>query len=67
MKNQILNLGKPLEKTELKQITGGKVYRCNTNPDCPYAPNGCCVGHGANCRVTDHNGSNWCSLVYIRG
>ncbi len=35
MKNQILNLGKALNKVEQKLVSGGfRSQRCNTNSDC---------------------------------
>ncbi|MDC1162274.1 hypothetical protein OAT18_02410 [Tenacibaculum sp.] len=64
MKKSILNLGKALNRAEQQEITGGKVYRCNTNPDCPPSPNGCCIGTGSRCFITDNNGASWCRLVY---
>ena len=56
MKKSILNLGKVLNKTDQKQINGGKPINCYSNPICP--PYGCCIIYGNVCEVIDDSSAS---------
>ncbi|MCF2875513.1 MULTISPECIES: hypothetical protein [unclassified Tenacibaculum] len=43
MKKSILSLGKVLDKSEQREINGGKVINCYSNPLCPPYNEVACV------------------------
>lgn len=49
MKKSILNLGKALNKLEQKQIKGGRVICCYSNPLCPSFNQISCIVVGERC------------------
>lgn len=49
MKNSISKLGRVLNKTEKKQVNGGKVVNCYQNPQCPPYNELACIVMGNRC------------------